>query len=231
MYQFLFLAEGGRGRQKLKIKIVKTMDTSRPHTSAHQSCSRHERQPPPPLPPQRSASNLTSCAVGTAVGAHRTMGGKAVNLPPSGAAWTQRQMGCVSGGSAVAAEAEQREQGRSSAVMVGSVVAELATRGQRRQRGSSRAVFAGARWQLSGSNERGGRAAGHRRQLLQHSGGSGGSMATAASAQGRQRQRRDGARAAGWRRQWGGSRAVLAAAAHWQQQQGGGGSAAAAGWC
>ena len=75
-------------------------------------------------------------------------------------------MGCVSGGSAVAAEAEQREQGRSGAATVGSVVAESATRGQRRQRGGSRAVFAGARRQLSGSDERGGRAAGHWRQLL-----------------------------------------------------------------
>ena len=231
MYQFLFLAEGGRGRQKLKTKIVKTMDKSRPHTSAHQSCSRHEQQPPPPLPPQRSASKLTSCAVGTAVGARRTTGGKAVNLPPSGAARTRRQMGCVSGGSTVAAEAEQREQGRSVAVTVGSVVAESATRGQRRQRGGSRAVFAGARRQLSGSNERGGRAAGQRLQVLQQSGVSGGSTATAASAKGRRRQRRDGARAAGWRRQWGGSRAVLAAAARWQQQQGGGGSAEAAGPC
>ncbi len=140
-------------------------------------------------------------------------------------------MGCVSGGSAVAAEAEQQEQGRSGAAMVCSMVAELAMQGQRWQRGGSRAVFAGARRQLSGSNERGGRAAGHWRQLLQQSGGSGGSMAMAASAQGRWRQRRDSARAAGWRRQWGGSRAVLAAAAHWQQQQGGGGSAAAAGRC
>ncbi len=215
----------------MKTKIVKTMDKSRPHTFAHQSCSRHERQPPPPLPPQRSASNLTSCAVGTAVGAHCTTGGKVVNLPPSGAARTRRQMGCVSSGSAVAAEAEQRKQGRSGTATVGSVVAESATRGQWRQRGGSRAVFAGARRQLSGSDERGGRATGHRRQLLQQSGGSGGSTATAASAQERQRQRRDGGRAAGWRCQWGGSRAVLAAAARWQQQQGGGGSAAAAGRC
>ena len=75
-------------------------------------------------------------------------------------------MGCVSGGSAVAAEAEQREQGRSVAVTVGSMVAESATQGQRRQHGGSRAVFAGARRQLSGSDERGGRAEGHRRQLL-----------------------------------------------------------------
>ncbi len=215
MYQFLFLAEGGRGRQKLKTKIVKTMDKSRPHTSAHQSRSCHERQPPPPLPPQPSASNLTSCAVGT-VGARRTTGGKAVNLPPSGAAWTRRQMGCVSGGSTVAAEAEQREQGHSGAAKVGSVVVELATQGQRWQRGGSRAVFAGARRQLSGSNEWGGRAAGHWRQLLQQSGGSGGSTEMAASAQGHRRQRRDGARAAGWRRQWGSSRAMLAAAARWQ---------------
>ena len=207
------------------------MDKSDPPTSARRSRSRNERQPPPPLPPQRSASNLTSCAVGTAVGARRTTGGKAVNLPPSGAARTRRQMGCVSGGSAVVAEAEQREQDRSGVVTVGSMVAELATQGQLRQRGGSRAVFAGARRQLSGSDERGGRAAGHWRQLLQQSGGSGGSTATAASAQGRQRQRRDGARAAGWRRQWSGSRAVLAAAARWQQQQGGGGSAAAAGRC
>jgi hypothetical protein len=181
MYQFLFLAKGGRGRQKLKTKIVKTMDKSRPHTSAHQSRSRHERQPPPPLPPQRSASNLTPCAVGTAIGARRTMGGKAVNLPPSDSAWTQQQMGCVSGGSAVAAEAEQREQGRSGAATVGSVVAESAMQGQWWQRGGSRVVFVGARRQLSGSNERGGRAAEHRRQLLQQSGGSNGSTATAAS--------------------------------------------------
>jgi hypothetical protein len=215
MYQFLFLAEGGRGRQKLKTKIVKTMDKSHPHTSAHQSCSCHERQPPPPLPPQCSASNLTTCAIGT-VGDRRTTGGKAVNLPPSGAAQTRQQMGCVSGGSAVAAEAEQREQGRSSTATVGSVVAESAMQGQQRQRGGSRAVFAGARRQLSGSDERGGRVAGHWRQLLQQSGGSGGSTATAASAQGRQRQHRDGARAAGWRHQWGGSRVVLAAAARWQ---------------
>jgi hypothetical protein len=186
---------------------------------------------PPHSPPQRSASNLMSCAVGTAVGARRTTGGKAVNLPPSGAAWARWQMGCVSGGSTVTAEAEKREQGRSGAAMVGSVVAESVTQGQRWQRGSSRAVFVGARRQLSGSNERGGRAAGNWRQLLQQSGGSRGSTATAASAQGRWRQRRDGARAAGWRRQWGGSRAVLAAAVRWQQQQGGGGSAAAARRC
>jgi hypothetical protein len=190
------------------------MDKSDPPTSARCSCSRHERQPPPPLPPQRSASNLMSCAVGTAVGARRTTGGKAVNLPPSGAARTRRQMGCVSGGSAVAAEAEQREQGRSGTATVGSVVAESATRGQWQQRGGSRAVFAGAQRQLSGSDERGGRAAGQRRQLLQQSGDSSGSTATAASAQGRRRQRRDGARAAGWRRQWGGSRTVLAVAGH-----------------
>ncbi len=61
-------------------------------------------------------------------------------------------MGCVSGGSAVAAEAEQREQGRSGAATVGSVVVESATRGQRRQRGGSRAVFAVARRLLSGSD-------------------------------------------------------------------------------
>jgi hypothetical protein len=140
-------------------------------------------------------------------------------------------MGYVSGGSAVVAEAEQREQGRSGAATVGSVMAESATQGQQRQHGGSRAVFAGARRQLSGSVERGGRGAGHWLQLLQQSGDSGGSMATAASAQGHRWQRRDGARAARWRRQWGGSRAVLAAAARWQQQQGGGGSAAAAGRC
>ncbi len=125
-------------------------------------------------------------------------------------------MGCVSGGSAVAAEAEQWEQGHSGVETVGSVVAELATRGQWWQHGGSRAVFAGARRQLSGSNERGRRAAGHWRQLLQQSGGSGGSMATAASTQERWQQRRDGARAAGWRCQWGGSKVVLAVAAHWQ---------------
>ncbi len=123
------------------------MDKSRPHTSAHQSCSRHERQPPPPHPPQRSASNLTSCAVGTAVSARRTTGGEAVNLPPSGAARTRRQMGYVSGGSAVAAEAEQWEQGRSGAVTVGSVVVESATRGQWRQQGGVCGRTAAAQWQ------------------------------------------------------------------------------------
>ena len=45
---------------------------------------------PPPLPPQRSASVLTSCAIGTAAASRRTTGGKAVNLPPSGAARTRR---------------------------------------------------------------------------------------------------------------------------------------------
>ncbi len=104
-------------------------------------------------------------------------------------------MGCVSGGSTVAATTEQRQQGRSGAAMAGSVAAALATQGQWRQRGGSRAVFAGTRRQLSGNDERGRRVAGHRWQLLQQSGGSGGSTATVASARGHWRQRRDGARA------------------------------------
>ena len=66
------------------------MDESGPPSSARRSGSRHGRQPPPPFPPQRSVSTRTSCAVGTAVGARRTTGGKAVNLPPSGAARTRR---------------------------------------------------------------------------------------------------------------------------------------------
>ncbi len=85
----------------------------------------------------------------------------------------------------MAAEAEQRQQGRSGMAMVGSAVVVSATQGQRRQCGGSRAVFAGARRQLSGSDERGRRAAEHRRQLVQQSGGGGFSAATAASARGR----------------------------------------------
>jgi hypothetical protein len=93
-------------------------------------------------------------------------------------------MGCVLGSSTVVAEAEQRQQGRSGAVTAGSAAAALATGDQWRQRGGSRALFVGTQWQLSGSDERGGRVAGHWWQRLQQRGGSGGSTATAASAQG-----------------------------------------------
>jgi hypothetical protein len=86
-------------------------------------------------------------------------------------------MSCVSGGSVVAAEAEQRQQGHSSAAMAGSAAAALAMRGRRSQRGGSRALFVGAQRQLSGSNEWGGRAAGHWQQRLQKS--DGGSSSTA----------------------------------------------------
>ncbi len=45
------------------------------------------------------------------------------------AAASRRQMGCVSGDSAVAAEAEQRQHSRRGAAMVGSVAAASATHG------------------------------------------------------------------------------------------------------
>jgi hypothetical protein len=80
--------------------------------------------------------------------------------------------------------------------MAVSVAAMLATQGQRWQRGGSRALFVGAQRQLSGSDERGGRTAGHLRQQLQQSGGSGGSTALVVSAQGRWQQCRGGGRVA-----------------------------------
>ncbi len=93
----------------------------------------------------------------------------------------RRQMGCVGGGSAVAVEAAQRQQGCSGMAMAVSVAAVLATQGQWQQRGGSRALFVGTQQQLSGRDERGGRAAEHLRQWLQQSGGSSGSTAMAVS--------------------------------------------------
>jgi hypothetical protein len=118
-------------------------------------------------------------------------------------------MFCVSGGSTVAAEAGQRQQGRSDMATVGSATVALATQGQRQQRSGSRAVFAGT-WQLRGRDEWGKRVAGHWRQLLQQSGGTGSCMATAASARECWWQHRDGTRVAG-RRQQGGDASTAAA--------------------
>ncbi len=66
------------------------MDKSSRPTSSRQSCSRSEQQDPSPVPPKCSASVPTSGVVGNAVISRRTTGGKSINLPLSGAAWTQQ---------------------------------------------------------------------------------------------------------------------------------------------
>jgi hypothetical protein len=88
-FQLTLIKERGE-RARSQQKSNKTMDKSSRPTSSHQSCSRSEQQDPSPIPPQHSASVPTSGVVGNAVISHHTMGGKSVNLPPSGTAQTQR---------------------------------------------------------------------------------------------------------------------------------------------
>ncbi len=57
-------------------------------SSGRQSGSLRGQEDPSPVPPQRAASVPASAVVEHAVKSRRTKGGKSVNLPPSGAAWT-----------------------------------------------------------------------------------------------------------------------------------------------
>jgi hypothetical protein len=125
----------------------------------------------------------------------------------------------VNGGSAVAAGRCLWEHSSSSAAAMSEAAGQ--------QHGGSRALFVGTHRQLSGSNEWGGRVAGHGWQRLQQSGGGSGSTATEVSTQWRQQQRMG----AGQQWQRGSNRAVLVVAASWQRRQSSGDSAAAARQC
>jgi hypothetical protein len=183
-------------------KSNKTMDNSGRPSSGRQSGSLRGLEDPAPIPPQCAAS-----VVKNAFKSHCTRGGKSISLPPSGAAPINSKWAVL----AAAAQWKRRQSSGSKAAAAWQQRAAQWWRWQREDNGGSAAAawrcFAGARWQLSGSNKQGKRAARHWRQLLQQSGGSG-SRTMAASAQGRWWQHRDGGRAAGQRCQCSGSRAV-----------------------
>jgi hypothetical protein len=61
------------------------MDKSAHPSSSCQSCSPNEQQGPSTTPLQHCASVPKSGVIRNAGMAHHTMGGKSVNLPPSGA--------------------------------------------------------------------------------------------------------------------------------------------------
>ncbi len=74
----------------LQHKSNKTMDNSSCPSSGHQSSSLREQEDPSPIPPQCATSVPASAVVENAVKSCRTKGGKSVNLPMSGAAWTRQ---------------------------------------------------------------------------------------------------------------------------------------------
>ena len=65
------------------------MDKSNCLSSGRQSGSLRGQEDPSPVPPRRAASVPVSAVGKNAVISRRTKGGKSVNLPPSGAAWTR----------------------------------------------------------------------------------------------------------------------------------------------
>jgi hypothetical protein len=69
-------------------KFNKTMDNSGCPSSSHQSGSLRGQGDPSPVPPQHAASVPTSAVVKNAVKFRHTGGGKSINLPLSGTAWT-----------------------------------------------------------------------------------------------------------------------------------------------
>ncbi len=65
------------------------MDKSDCLSSGRRSGSLRGQEDPSPIPPRRTASVPVSAVGRNAVISHCTKGGKSVNLPPSGAAWTR----------------------------------------------------------------------------------------------------------------------------------------------
>jgi hypothetical protein len=65
------------------------MDKSDRLSSGRRSGSLRGQEDPSPVPPRRTASVPVSAVSRNAVISRRTIGGKPVNLPPSGAAWTR----------------------------------------------------------------------------------------------------------------------------------------------
>ncbi len=65
------------------------MDKSDCLSSGRQSGSLRGQEDPSPIPTRRAASVPVSAIGKNAVISRRTIGGKPVNLPPSGAAWTR----------------------------------------------------------------------------------------------------------------------------------------------